>query len=72
VGLTAYRRTVLDRFKRTVRCSKGHVFTATWVPYASLTSIRLWRARYMRCPVGNHWAICRPVDAADLATTTPD
>ena len=57
---------MFQQFTKTVRCSKGHVFNATWVPYASFTAIRLGRVRYMRCPVGKHWAICRKVDAADL------
>jgi hypothetical protein len=49
-----------------VRCSKGHVFTTTWSPLGSLTSIRLGQARFQHCPVGHHWALVRPVDAASL------
>jgi hypothetical protein len=44
-----------------VRCSKGHVFTTTWSPLGSLTAIRLAGARFQHCPVGNHWALVRPV-----------
>jgi len=52
--------------KVVVRCSRGHVFTTTWSPLGSLTSIRLGCARFQRCPVGNHWALVRPVNDADL------
>jgi hypothetical protein len=62
---------VFDQFRQTVRCSKGHVFTTTWVPMASFTAIRLGRSRYMRCPVGKHWAICRKVADADVVAPTP-
>jgi hypothetical protein len=44
-----------------VRCSKGHVFPTTWSPLGSLTAIRLAGARFQHCPVGNHWALVRPV-----------
>jgi hypothetical protein len=50
----------------TVRCSKGHVFTTLWSPLGSFTSIRLGSSRYQRCPVGNHWAIVKPVNDSDL------
>jgi hypothetical protein len=50
-----------------VRCSKGHLFTANWSPLGSLTSIRLGYARFQRCPVGNHWALLRPVNVGDLS-----
>ena len=49
-----------------VRCSKGHLFATTWSPLGSLTSIRLGFARFQRCPVGNHWALVKPVNEADL------
>jgi hypothetical protein len=49
-----------------VRCGKGHVFTTTWSPLGSLTSVRLGSARFQRCPVGHHWALVRPVNDADL------
>ena len=44
-----------------VRCSQGHVFTTIWSPLGSFTAIRLGGARFRRCPVGNHWALVRPV-----------
>jgi hypothetical protein len=50
-----------------VRCSKGHVFTTTWVEGGSLKAVRLGLlTRYQRCPVGGHWAIVHPVKDADL------
>jgi hypothetical protein len=44
-----------------VRCSKGHVFGTIWSPLGSLTAIRLGGARFQHCPVGDHWALVRPV-----------
>ena len=52
--------------KVVVRCNKGHIFATTWSPLGSLTSIRLGVARFQRCPVGNHWALVRPTNEADL------
>jgi hypothetical protein len=53
--------------KTVVRCSKGHLFTTTWIEGGSLKSVRLGpTTRYMRCPVGKHWAIVHPVKDADL------
>jgi hypothetical protein len=52
--------------KIVVRCSKGHVFTTTWSPLGSLTSIRLGSARWQRCPVGNHWSLVKPVNDSGL------
>ena len=52
--------------KIVVRCSKGHVFPTTWSPLGSFTAIRLGAARFQRCPVGNHWALVKPVDDSDL------
>jgi hypothetical protein len=50
-----------------VRCSKGHLFTTTWVEGGSLKALRLGPLiRYQRCPVGKHWAIVRPVKDEDL------
>jgi hypothetical protein len=54
------------RGKIVVRCSKGHVFTTTWSPLGSLTSIRLGSARVQRCPVGNHWSLVKPVNDSEL------
>jgi hypothetical protein len=49
-----------------VRCSKGHVFTTFWSPLGSFKAIRLGSTRYQRCPVGNRWALVKPVNDADL------
>jgi hypothetical protein len=50
-----------------VRCSQGHLFETMWVEGASFTSLRLGpTTRFMRCPVGRHWAIVHPVKPADL------
>ena len=50
-----------------VRCSKGHLFTTTWIMGGSLKAVRLGpRTRYQYCPVGHHWAIVHPVKGADL------
>jgi hypothetical protein len=50
-----------------VRCSKGHLFTTTWIMGGSLKAFRLGpRTRYQHCPVGHHWAIVHPVKEADL------
>jgi hypothetical protein len=49
-----------------VRCSKGHLFTTTWSPLGSFTSIRLGTARWQRCPVGNHWSLVKPVNDSEL------
>ena len=52
--------------KVVVRCSSGHLFTVFWSPLGSLRSIRLGSARFQRCPVGNHWALVKQVNDADL------
>jgi len=53
--------------KTAVRCSKGHLFTTTWVEGGSLKAVRLGTTtRYQRCPVGKHWAIVHPVKDAEL------
>ena len=49
-----------------VRCSEGHLFTMLWVPGVKLKSLDLGIARYMRCPVGRHWALVVPVREAKL------
>lgn len=54
--------------KTVVRCSKGHLFTTTWVEGGSLKAVRLGPlTRFQRCPVGNHWAIVHPVKNEDLS-----
>lgn len=53
--------------KTVVRCSKGHLFTTTWVEGGSLKAVRLGPlTRYQRCPVGKHWTIVHPVKNDDL------
>lgn len=53
--------------KTVVRCSKGHLFTTSWVEGGSLKAVRLGPLRrYQRCPVGKHWAIVHPVKDEDL------
>jgi hypothetical protein len=49
-----------------VRCHQGHLFTTIWIPGLSIKSIRLGWWRVQRCPVGQHWALVRPVRPADL------
>lgn len=53
--------------QRIVRCSKGHLYTTTWMPLVSFKAIRLGRRRYQRCPVGHHWALAAPVDPDTLS-----
>jgi hypothetical protein len=50
----------------TVRCNRGHLFTTTWIPGASLKAIRLGFWRLQWCPVGRHVALVHPVKDADL------
>jgi hypothetical protein len=50
-----------------VRCHSGHLFTTTWIPGASVKSLRLGPWRIQRCPVGRHWSIVRPVQVAKLS-----
>jgi hypothetical protein len=63
---------LFERFDRPVRCSKGHLFTTIWIPFASLKAVRLGWTRFQHCPVGHHWTKVRQLDpqsttAADLA-----
>jgi hypothetical protein len=50
-----------------VRCGRGHVFSTTWSPLGSFTSVRLGAVRFQYCPVGRHWALVRPVNDSSLA-----
>jgi hypothetical protein len=53
--------------KTIVRCSKGHLFTTTWIEGGSLKAVRLGPyTRYQHCPVGKHWSIIHPVKEQDL------
>ncbi|MBR7837498.1 hypothetical protein KDL01_29735 [Actinospica durhamensis] len=49
------------------RCSAGHLFTSTWVPFASFKAVRLGRKRFERCPVGKHWVMIEKVDPESLS-----
>jgi hypothetical protein len=49
-----------------VRCREGHLFTTIWIPAASVKALRLGLWRYQYCPVGRHWSLVSPVNAADL------
>jgi hypothetical protein len=49
-----------------VRCRQGHLFTTIWIPAASVKALRLGLWRFQRCPVGHHWTIVSPVNAAHL------
>jgi hypothetical protein len=50
-----------------VRCRRGHLFTTTWIPGASVKALRLGPWRVQRCPVGKHWSIVRPVGPEELS-----
>ncbi len=50
-----------------VRCRQGHLFTTTWIPGASLKSLRLGLWRVQWCPVGRHIDLVRLVKEADLS-----
>src|SRR5579884_1293422 len=49
-----------------VRCRRNHLFTTIWIPGVSLKSLRLGPWRFQRCPVGRHWSLVTPVNAAGL------
>ena len=55
-----------------VRCHRGHLFTTTWIPGASVKSLRLGPWRIQRCPVGQHWSIVRPVQQSKLSDAERD
>jgi hypothetical protein len=50
-----------------VRCRQGHLFTTTWIPGASVKSLRLGLWRVQWCPVGRHVDLVRLVKDADLS-----
>ena len=50
-----------------VRCRQDHLFTTIWIPAVSLKALRLGWWRGQHCPVGGHWTIVTPVDAAKLS-----
>jgi hypothetical protein len=55
-----------------VRCHSGHLFVTTWIPGASVKSVRLGPWRVQRCPVGKHWSIVTPVRKSKLSETERD
>jgi hypothetical protein len=61
---------MLEQFDEAVRCSQGHLYTSTWLPYASVKALRLGRRRWQHCPVGHHWAMTTRLDPA--ITTSGD
>jgi len=70
--VVAKRRGFLFGMETIVRCRDGHVFTTRWIPGASLKAIRLGWWRFQRCPVGRHWSLVTPVDAASLSKEETD
>ena len=58
--------------KTIVRCQKGHLFTTTWIPGASVKALRLGPWRVQRCPLGAHWAVIRPVAPEKLSDAERD
>jgi hypothetical protein len=50
-----------------VRCRQDHLFTTIWIPAVSVKALRLGWWRGQHCPVGGHWTIVTPVDAATLS-----
>jgi hypothetical protein len=44
-----------------VRCSRGHLFTTSWIVGSSVKAVRLGSKRYQRCPVCEKWRIVAPV-----------
>ena len=67
VNVAVQRRGYSIPGKTIVRCSRGHLFTTTWIEGGSLKAIRLGPlTRYQRCPVGGHWSIVHPVKDEDL------
>jgi hypothetical protein len=67
LGATALEAAALRHYgyglggRVTVRCRQGHTFATTWIPGASITSVRLGWWRFQRCPVGEHWSLVTPV-----------
>jgi hypothetical protein len=52
-----------------VRCRRGHVFSTTWIPGASVKSLRLGLWRVQWCPVGRHVDLVRLVRSSDLSAS---
>jgi len=78
-GMTALEAAFLKRrsgsllgLRTIVRCHRGHLFTTTWIPGASVKSVRLGPWRIQRCPVGKHWSIVTPVKKSKLSDAERD
>ena len=58
---------------RHVTCPKcGGQFDYTFVPGASVTALRLWNSRYMRCPLCRRFAVFRLTGpGTEVRPTTP-
>lgn len=54
------------RFVTVVRCRRGGLFQALWVPGVSFTAVRLGPYRIMRCPVHDRVELVRMVDESTL------
>lgn len=50
-----------------VRCRRGHLFTTTWIPGASIKALRLGLWRVQWCPAGRHVNLVRLVKEANLS-----
>jgi hypothetical protein len=61
-----WRRTGRPGGNVVVRCQSSHLYTTSWIPAASITSVRLGWWRLQHCPVGKHWSIVTPVRESDL------
>jgi hypothetical protein len=67
INLIMRRRGYSIPGKSVVRCSKGHLFTTSWIEGGSFRAIKLGpRSRFQHCPVGDHWAIVHPVRDEEL------
>ncbi|RLU90415.1 hypothetical protein CTZ27_21025 [Streptomyces griseocarneus] len=51
-----------------MRCAAGHLFTATWIPFVGIKSLKVGGIgrRYAKCPVAGHWGMVAKVDAMQL------
>ncbi|MCC3767925.1 hypothetical protein [Streptomyces sp. UNOC14_S4] len=51
-----------------VRCAAGHLYTATWIPFVGIRSLKVGGIgrRYAKCPVAGHWGMVAKVAAGEL------
>jgi hypothetical protein len=53
--------------EKVIRCSEGHLYTAVWIPFISLRSVRLgWNRRLDHCPVNGKWRMASVVSPDEL------